>query len=189
MQTTLSPKKRGGSQSQLPTLNQFPLRKQETCWVIKEDYVKDVLKLPQLWILFKVAETEICFTQAVGVWEFRLTKLGSFTYFLMADSSSKRHSWCSCISLKAPVSPIQRMIIQTQRHLASENTQLNTKLTIHRLALSSFAPTPPAFFAIQKLLLDPSYCLQLSFSASFCSISCHTSPQHGWLWTEFSISP
>ena len=184
MQTTLNPKKRkrGGSQSQLSTWNRFRLRKQKTCWVIKEDYAKDLLKLPQLWIWFKAAETEICFTQAVAVWEFRLTKLGSFTCFLMADSSSSQ------TSLDSSVSPIQHMIIQAQRHLASENTWLNTKFAIHRLALSSSAPTPPAFFVIQKLLLDPSYCLQLSFSDTFCRISCRTSPQHGWLWTEFSIS-
>lgn len=108
MQTNFNPKKRNrrAPQSQLCVQNQLPLRKQETHQVIEEDYVKDVLKLPQLSIWFKAAEAEICFTQAVAIWEVRLTRLGSFTYFLMADSPSNivTHSWHGCISLRAPVS-------------------------------------------------------------------------------------
>lgn len=149
-------------------------------WVIKEDDVKDVLKLPQLWTWFKAAETEICFTQAVAVWEFRLTKLGSFSWLTLPATGTAG----TAASLREP-RPVQHTIIQTQRHLASENTQLNTTLIIHRLALPSFASTPPAFSVIKKLLLDPSYCLQLSLR---CFLQ-HFMPQDGWLWTGLFISP
>lgn len=139
----------------------------------KGDYVKDVLKLPQLSISFKAAETEICFTQAVAIWEVRPTRLGSFTYFLMADSSSNAHSQHGCISLRASVSPVQLMIIQTlglRQHLIKHQTYCSQTCPLF------FCIYSLAFFVTKKFLLDLSYCLQLYFSAAFCRISCHTSP-------------
>lgn len=104
MQTTLNPKKkkrkRGGSWSQLPTHNQFPLRKQETLgdkrgWCERCAKVATIMNLVQGsrdWNLFHPGSS------CLGV---QANQTGEL---LVADSSSNGHSWHSCISPRASAS-------------------------------------------------------------------------------------
>lgn len=80
------------------------LEKQETCWEIR-GLSAACAKVATIVNLFQASRDWNLFQQGSSHWGFRITKLGSFTYFLTAFSSRNKPSWHSCTSPRALVGP------------------------------------------------------------------------------------
>lgn len=177
MQTTLSPQREKGdalSPSWLPRIS-FPLEN-KACWVVKEDYVKDELKLPQLRTWFKATGTELVSAKQQ---QFRPTKLGSFTHFLKANLlvtdtagtaaslRGPRSVRFSTWSLNTEILHLWELLIKHQAYY-SQTCSLFICSHSFRLVLFCY-PKPPV-----RCLLPPLDFFLSCFLQDFM-------PQHGWL--------